>query len=166
MPRVHTSAVPIAKTITEPGHLIKLAFPGESVLYYSTKGQVTYDTNTYVSGNGARVDRVDENSAAIRMRNTDNSASSLVLTKALYQTELTIYQCYEDNASYVEELFNGYCDSAPSIASDYVTLTAVRRSRNALAPDEYIAWPTFKHLMAAGSTLQWGGDTVVLEVPE
>lgn len=151
----------VGAVITEPTYLVYIGFT--TPIRHSTRANVSFDAQTWVAGEGTEVEYVDEDRAVIALRNTDNSASALVLNTVLSDIECAVYQAY---GSDVVQLFDGFLDGAGDIGDRKVVLNAVARSRARYAPDDYILYPVFNHLLPAGYEIRWGGDILVLDRPD
>lgn len=146
----------IALPVTEPGYLVYLGFGVP--LRHSTRATLSFDGYTWSGGIGTRVASVSEAAASIELRNTDLSASALVLNYNLADIAAEVYQLYAGDATL---LFSGYLDSAQ--IGERVILNARAMSAARKVPNRYIAYPAFNHLVPPGTQLRWGLDTVTLE---
>lgn len=162
MPRDITGASPgtiaaaIALTVTEPGYLVYLGF--DTPLRHSTRETLTWDSETWTGALGTRVASVNEQSATVELRNTDLSASAIVLNTTLADKACQIYQLYDGDAVL---LFDGFIDACPEIGNRVVlTATALASARR--VPNKYIAYPVFRWLTPPGTQIKWGAQTVTL----
>jgi hypothetical protein len=158
MPRTLSGTIEseVALPITQPGYLVFLGFTPE--LRYATRETIVYNGYTWSAGFGVGVSSVTDDAAVITLRNHDNSASALVLNHTLANVLCEVYMEYGDDAVL---LFSGTLDSAQ--VGTRVTLKARGMVTSKKAPNAYIAYPIFNHLFPAGTKIQWGLDTLVLE---
>ena len=162
MPRDITGATPgtiaaaIALPVTEPGYLVYIAF--DTALRHSTRETLTWDSQTWTGGLGTRVASVSEQAASIELRNSDLSASALVLNTTLADKPCQVYKLYDGDAVL---LFDGFLDSCPEIGNrvrlEAKALTTARR-----VPNQYITYPVFKWLTPPGTAVKWGNQAVTL----
>lgn len=146
----------ITQPITSPGYLVYLGF--DPVLRYSTRETVSYGGYSWTGEVGAQVAAVSEAAAQITLRNTDLSASSLVLNNVLADIQCVIYKRYGADAAL---LFDGYLDGAT--VGERVTLNAKAMATARKVPNKYITYPTFNFLIPPGTQIRWGLDTITLE---
>lgn len=162
MPRDITGASPgtiaaaIALPVTEPGYLVYLGF--DQALRHSTRKSLSWGGYAWTGGLGTRVASVTDLAASLELRNSDLSASALVLGNRLADIPCEIYALYDGDAVL---LFSGYLDAAR--VGERVTLTARAMSLARKVPNRYITYPTFNHLVAPGTQIRWGLDTITLE---
>jgi len=159
MPRVVGATIQAALPgpITEPGYLVYMGFPSTPIRH-STRETLTYGGYDWTGSTGTSVKSVTELAATIELRNSDLSASALVLGNTLSDTPCEVYQLYNGAAVL---LFSGFLDGAE--IGGRVVLTASAMSSARKIPNKYITYPTFNHLLAAGTELNWNMGKVIAE---
>lgn len=158
MPRTLSGTITtqVALPVTSPGYLIYLGFT--PVLRYATRATISYGGFTWTAGVGIGVSSVTDNEAVITMRNHDNSASALVLNYTLANVLCDVYMEYGSDAVL---LFSGTLDSAD--IAERVTLRARATTLAKKAPNTFISYPTFNHMVPRGTRIQWGLNALTLE---
>lgn len=162
MPRDITGASPgtiaaaIALPVTEPGYLVYLGF--DTPMRHSTRATLTWGGYSWTGGLGTRVVAVSEQAATIDLRNSDLSASAIVLNVTLADKPCAIYKLYNGDAVL---LFQGFIDACPEIG-DRVRLTAKALASARKVPNTYISYPSFKWLTPPGTQVKWGNQAVTL----
>jgi hypothetical protein len=159
----------IARRSTEPGWLIQID-AATGTLRYCTRGTLSYGGYTWTGGavlSGVEVSHDIGAAVDLELPNTDNSASSLALSNALRDADVTIYALYEDSgtsSAYATLLRALKVDGVDSISSTRVKFTLATISGAASrVPDIVIGPPLCNHIPPAGTTIRWGAVTVTLE---
>jgi len=157
MPRTLTGGIPtaIALPVTSPGYLVYIGF--DTALRHSTRGTLTWNSQSWTGGLGTSVIAVSEQDATIELRNTDLSASALVLNTTLADKACQVYQLYGSDAVL---LFDGFLDAAE--IGERVKLTAKALTSARRVPRQYITYPTFKWMTPPGTAVKWGSQAVTL----
>ena len=147
----------IGENVVTPGYLVYVGL--DTPLRWSTVGDVTWDGVDWLAV-GMTVDRLAESETRIRIRNDDNSGSSLALNNRLRDTEFRIYAYYDGDAL---EVFKGYGGEASITAFDVVITLHSNRSAKAKVPRGRIAAPTFTNLPKLGAVIEWGEERLKVE---
>lgn len=142
---------------TSPGYLVYMGFPGTPIRH-STLATVTFGGYEWLGNMGTKVQSVSELAATVELRNSDLSASALVLGNSLADLPCEIYQLYNGDATLV---FSGFLDG--SDIGGRVTLTAKAMSTARKIPNKYITYPVFNYLIPPGTELNWNMGKVVAE---
>lgn len=151
-----TISTAIALPVTEPGYLVYLGF--DTPLRHSTRATLPWGGYMWTGGLGTRVAEVNEQAATIELRNSDLSASAIVLNTVLADKPCAIYKLYNGDATL---LFQGFIDACPDIG-DRVVLTAKALASARRVPNKYIAYPVFNWLTPPGTQVKWGTQAVTL----
>jgi hypothetical protein len=139
--------------ITAPAYLIEILI-SPSPFWWTTGAVVDWAGKTWVPS-AAEVPQVGESGATIKLRNDNNTGSSLVLNNTLRDQEVRIYLYYNGDA---KEIFRGYCSDA-QVSLMSVSIDALPyKSQNALIPRRRVAAPTFNHLPKLGEVIRWGDE--------
>lgn len=160
----------VTQPFTQPQYLILLEFRSLT-LRYSTRGTVTWDSQSWLGGAGARVDRVQKNadgnmSAALTLPNQSLALSAILLNEGVADQPVRIWKAYGEGtlaADDVQQVFEGVIDSAPTI-SDLVQLNLVSENVfNQFSPRVRAGPPLMNHIPPAGTIIEWGTDIYELE---
>src|SRR5574343_495238 len=159
MPRVVGATIQAALPgpITAPGYLVYMGFPSTPIRH-STLSTLTFGGYEWLGNMGTKVQSVSELAATVELRNSDLSASALVLGNSLADLPCEIYQLYSGDAKLI---FSGFLDG--SDIGSRVTLTEKAMSTARKIPNKYITYPTFNHLIPPGTELNWNMGKVVAE---
>ena len=143
--------------VAQPAYLVEVLLT--QPLRWSSAGALTWNGEQWLAA-GMSVKVADEKGATLRIRNDDNSGSSLVLNNRLRDVEVRIYKHYNGDAV---EVFRGYGGSA-KLSAMYAEITLhANQSQNAKAPRGRIAAPVFTNLPKLGEVIAWGGDKIKVE---
>src|SRR5574343_865878 len=93
MPRVVGATIQAALPgpITAPGYLVYMGFPSTHIRH-STLSTLTFGGYEWLGNMGTKVQSVSELAATVELRNSDLSASALVLGNSLADLPCEIYQ--------------------------------------------------------------------------
>lgn len=164
MPRALSSAISagLSATRTAPGHLVELTI-GTSVLRYSSRGDLTWDGQTWTGG--ARVQSSSAADWTLALDNHDNAASAMLLANDANTTRARIW-AYSGHADPPDAVlvFDGGLDRISAVTLERVelALTAAAPGRTWL-PDAILAPPLLNHLPVPGTAITWGDQTYLLE---
>lgn len=159
----------IGQTVTAPGYLVSIEFPGQTVRM-SSRGTLAWGGETWVGYDlevsGLASDGSGEVSGVLRVGNTDSALSALILGDGIAGRPVTIRVFYGDapGADDVEEVFAGQGDEAGidtrvaeiKLISDSIARVLLPRGRISPATG-------FNHLTPPGTVLTWNGGKIVLE---
>lgn len=142
--------------IPEETILVEVLLEG-TPLYWSDRGTINWDSKTWLPVGLDLDDNFTERGGSLKIRNDNNTGSSLVLNNTLRDVELRIYLYYNGDA---KEVFRGYFGDM-ELDPEYATLHfESHRAANTLAPRKRIAAPIFTNLPRLGERIKWGGDTL------
>jgi len=139
--------------IKEAAYLIQILI-SPAPFYWTTGALVNWDGQTWVP-TAAEVTQVNERGATIKLRNDDNTGSSLVLNNTLRDQECRIYLFYNGDA---KQIFQGYCGDSSVKQMDVSIEALPYRSDRALVPRRRVAAPTFNNLPKLGEVIRWGTE--------
>lgn len=159
----------IGQTVTLPGYLVAIEFPSQTVRM-SSRGTVAWDGHTWLAYDlevsGLSSDGSGEVAGVLRVGNTDNALSALILGDGIAGRPVTIHAFYGDApaADEVEEIFAGQGDEAGldlrvaeiKLISDSIARVLLPRGRITPAAG-------FNHLTPPGTVLTWNGEKITLE---
>lgn len=168
MPRTITPAqqVELAKNVTTPVYLIHLDFT--IPLYYSTKQEIIYDTNTYVADKAVKVTLNDNSgiiSGTLQISNIDLNIGAVALSETLQGKACNIYtiSTTAGTATDVTLLMGGVVSGVSSISEKQVILEVNSINANiAYSPRIYCSPPLFNHAIPSGTIINWGDTTYEL----
>lgn len=159
----------VSQTVTLPGYLVALEFESQTVRL-SSRGDVTWGGYTWLSYSlevlGLASDGAGDVSGTLRIGNTDNTLSALILGEGIAGRPVTIYAFYGDApaSDEVEEVFAGQGDEAGvNLASAEIKLISDSIARVLLPRGRITPATGFNHLTPPKTVLTWNGEKITLE---
>ena len=159
----------LAKTITQPGFLVTIAF-ASGTLNFSSRGTVTINSVTYtgsdldVSGLGA--DAKGEQQGAVKIGNTDGAIGAIILGEATADWTVTV-QVYDAAATATGDpvqIFTGTGNGATCDERWASISVTSGKTITQLLPSEYItAEQGFSYLPPAGMRIVAGNEIYTLQ---
>lgn len=160
----------INKPITAPVYLVLFGWSAGNT-YYSTRGDVTFDGQTWVDV-GCTVDSIVDDSyqgrtVRLSFNNADNAMSTLILARGVRNTPLQIWAAYEATntipADQAIQIFNGFITEAPFIAPVVRVIGASLPEYATLSPRWRCLDSVCGHMPPPNTKLKWAGDTYILK---
>lgn len=159
----------IDQTVTQPGYLVEIVFTAQTVRL-SSRGTLAWGGETWlgydIDVSGLSSDGSGEASGELRLGNTDNTLSALILGEGIANCPVRVFVFYGDAPAADDgvEMFSGIGDEAGVMAdrvaiklqSDALGLALLPRGRITRAAG-------FNHLTQPGTVLVWNGVRIVLE---
>jgi len=153
----------IAKNVTVPVYLVQLGF--NTPLYYSSKQQIVFDSNTYLEDKLSKVSLNDNEgiiSGTLSISNIDLSIGGVALSETLQGKTCKIYTVTTTAGTTTDAILylDGVVTGVSNISEKEVTLEFSTVSANiAFSPRIYCSSPLFNHIIPTGSIINWA-DTV------
>ena len=170
MPRTISAAqqAELAKNVTTPVYLVQFMF--NTPLYYSSRQQVVYDSNTYLEDKLMNVTLNDARgivSGTVRISNIDLSIGATALVETLQGKVCNIYTISTTSGSAITAdttlLLEGIVSGVSSISEKEVILDVNSVNANiAFSPRIYCAPPLFNHAVPSGTIITWNGASYEL----
>lgn len=163
-----TTATEVAKSSTQPFYIVELLF--STPLRLSSGPTCSWNSQTWTA-NGVGVRDILQldgggQKAVIRLPNTDNSASALVMSDGIVDVGCNIWQLYGAGPYAVGDavqIFSGVIDSVDEMTLSSVLMQAVSDSaRREKSPRIYFDH-ICRYLPPAGRVLAWNGQYFKLE---
>ena len=151
----------IAKQITDPVFLIKAAFGGSTIIYATTREEITYDGDVY-DLTGAGISFIDGTRLQFTLPNFDRNISGLVLADQIQGNDVEVFLNY--NGETIAR-FVGLIDR-PTISGDYNIVgfsCASAYSLQSKWPNDRLRPPAANHLPPAGTMIYIGPWKISLE---
>ena len=151
----------IAKTITDPVYLIKAALGGSTIIYATTREEITYDGDVY-DLTGAEVTSIEGTRLRFTLPNFDRAISELVLADQIQGNDVEVFLHYNGT---VIARFVGLINS-PTISGDYNIVSISCVSEYSLYnqwPNDRLRPPAANHLPPAGTMIYIGPWKTSLE---
>ena len=149
----------VSAKFTDPVFLVSQDM-GASVLYDSSREQITWLGQNYLATLGLRVENINRDSLDWSLDNSDRSVSVLGLTNDVGGNAVTAWLYYGGQAV---TRFTGVIDSWQTSGQRVVFQATSQASKEQKFPNERFENGTFNHLPAPGTNIQWGLQTVILE---
>lgn len=139
-------------------------------IYLSTIGEISWDGNTWAAAD-VRVAGIGQDGSAnangvLRLGNTDNAYSSIILNEGASDIGVRIWVCYAGATASGDpvEVFNGVTDGS-DISASKVNLKLLAQSNGTLySPRTFINKASgFNFLQPVGTKIYFGGETFILE---
>ncbi len=147
--------------ITTPAYFVQLDF--STVLRLSSRGDQTWGGYTWTGGRLGKV-QINNNGGQVELINTDLVASALTLNEGVADRAVSIWSFDGDTPASPTLIFSGVGDKL-EIGADRVRVTLTTENRRTLySPRRFInAVSGFNHLLPAGKSVTWAGQTYLLE---
>ena len=147
--------------ITTPAYFVQLDF--STVLRLSSRGDQTWGGYTWTGGRLGKV-QISNNGGQVELINTDLVASALTLNEGVADRAVSIWSFDGDTPASPTLIFSGVGDKL-EIGADRVRVTLTTENRRTLySPRRFInAVSGFNHLLPAGKSITWAGQTYLLE---
>lgn len=158
----------IAKTYTDPGYLVEIAF--STVVRLSSRADVSWNGSTWLASN-VRVDGLSSDgqgaqTGVLTLGNADNVFGALVLNEGVAGRAIKVWKFYDGATAAADpvQVFSGWGDEA-EIGLTEVRISLVSESLESLSsPRNFINKANgFNHLPPAGTIINWGGQAYRLE---
>jgi hypothetical protein len=147
--------------ITTPAYFVQIDF--STVLRLSSRGDQTWDGYTWT---GARLGKVQISNIGgqVELMNTDLLAGALALNEGVADRAVTVWSFDGDTPASPTLIFAGVGDKL-EINADRVRVTLTTENRRTLySPRRFVnAAAGFNHLLPAGTSITWAGQTFLLE---
>lgn len=161
-------AAKVDETVTLPGYLVALEFDSETVRL-SSRGTLAWGGYTWIAFDldvsGLSSDGAGDVSGELRLGNTDNTLSALVLGDGIAGRPVSIWMFYGDApaADEATQVFAGMGDDA-GLNLDRVAIKLISDSiaRVLLPRGRITPAMGFNHLTPAGTVLTWNGEKITL----
>lgn len=161
MPRQVTpeAAAAAQADLIRPGFLCEIAHLTLGTLRYSTRGELDFGSVTWYGG--ADVAPEGDGRWSLGLPNTDNTASALALSDALYDAAVRVWSYDNGHATLVYTGHVGEVASIGTVACEF----ALQPAADALAmlPATLIGPPLLNHAPSPGARYTWGGQDYILE---
>ena len=147
--------------ITTPAYFVQLDF--STVLRLSSRGDQTWNGYTWTGGRLGKV-QISNNGGQVELINTDLVAGALTLNEGVADRAISIWSFDGDTPSSSTLIFSGVGDKL-EIGADRVRIMLTTENRRTLySPRRFInAVSGFNHLIPAGKSITWAGQTYLLE---
>lgn len=162
----------IAKTYTDPGYLVEIAF--STVVRLSSRGDVSWNGSSWLGSESGRDVGVDglgsdgqgAQTGSLTLGNADNVVGALVLNEGVAGRAVKVWKFYEGATAAADpaQIFSG-CGDEAEIGLTEVRISLVSESLQSLdSPRTRITKANgFNHLPPAGTIINWGGQAYRLE---
>lgn len=158
----------LALTVTRPGYLVQINY--STTLYLSTMGDISWDGHTWAGADiqiaGIGQDGSANANGALRLGNTDNAYSSIVLNEGASDIAVQIWVCYAGATASGDpvKVFEGVTDGS-DISHSKVSLKLLAQANGTLySPRTFINKTSgFNFLQPVGTKIYFGGETFILQ---
>ena len=168
--RTGPTTTEVGKPVVRPGYLVQIDF--SSIVRVSTSGDRNWNSFLW-AGADLKVAITNDGkglqSARLDFFDSVQAIASVVLTEGVSDKRVRIWRFYGDAlaAGDPELVFDGYGDDYDAAYIRSTITATTSGSRVLLAPRTYITKAQgFNFLPAAGTRVQWNGETLVLEPSE
>lgn len=161
----------VQATVTRPGYLVMIS--AAPVLRLSSRNDQSWNGYTWTGGRIKRVGDLSSGEAGeqqgrLDLVDTDDAITALLLNANLADTEVVIWEFYNDNPAPEDpvEFFRGVIDDCEiNEKNGTATVRLVSESSSvAETPRRFInAASGFHHLSPEGKQITWGGQVYTLE---
>jgi len=151
----------ITQSATKPVYLARIGFSVE--IYVATwDTAIAWGGKTWIAS-GMGISRLTSSGAILTFPSTDTWLS-LVLNEGTRQRDIFIYEYQQDTSASPQAdavlIFQAEMDEV-TIGTD-IRINVIEASRARVFPPGVVDQPVFRHLLPAGSRIQWAGDTIVV----
>ncbi|HSW83532.1 MAG TPA: hypothetical protein VLH12_08660 [Usitatibacter sp.] len=156
------TAAAVAKTVTEPGHLLQIGL--SFLVRYSSRGDVHWNGVDWIAANlrvGQLQEKADGSVAlTVTVGNTDLAFGALCLAEPPQEKDVAVWAFYEGATGATDpvQIFGGVIQEC-AISEAAVTLMLASDNQNTLAiPRRRITRDTgFTRLLPSGRVIEFGG---------